>query len=1125
MLPFFHAIGCVSKGRWRRVWIASLLISALAGLLYVSTISSSPFPGPSAQWIAWFSGADVRAVFERPLLYAAGHFFASLPLPGTLALRFNTLAAILGACVIGLLFRIAWTMTTGMAREQESISLVPRLARLSAWAASLCAIVTVPVWCASTRFTPAIVDAAFFLFCVNLLINYLSDGRLRWAILCAVLYAFGMAESYIFLYCFPGMLLLWVCAEMAVNAEGRFWHERTWSILVLAACSYFSGFIVAAKQAATFYQTSIDRDLLIDTIAGILRSQASEFSLLLPAKAWIFVLFTGIFFAFAAVCVSSYLLNNWRGRAALVLASVLSILGFYSLSHFGGTAWSVWAEFSRIPVFTSLMVSLGMGLLIAAWRAIVVMEIPVELEWMAEENKAAEALDIGVVLDEGHYQKPLNQVDASKIEPRMIRLGRALARFVLGMMVVGGIVVAFLNGSEFFRNKESCVAWVADDIIHRMGERSWIVGNDVLDVNLLLSAKEHNKQIILLSATRFRDKNYRKDLRSKLETHVTENVRLRTDALLNENFILYLEELFLNTPDITQKAIVLSAPDFWYGFKLEAVPEGFFYGGMASDTLGISRPGMTNEAVWSAFAQKVLAVKKGHEGLLGKIYHDALKRQVSMLVNNEGVRLDNAGDTASAFRLYTLSRRYNPDNVSALLNLYNLTVERNRVSKNKELIRSDLQRVLRDKTMRYPVWALSRYYGYVKDSNLFLQRGLAWVASSSPSTLYATLRNAQLREAEGAVAGQRVSLASILGALGDIIGSSKIFVETLVDDPNNRDAVIRYVNLLISQMDFGQAGNVLDAAERSGLTRSELRREWGTYYLAKGELNSARLLIDDPAIYARDPSLMLLLGIIMVEQGELVQVENVILPKLIKLTKGGDRFYGELLNGRLSHAKGEGFFEKARICISNAYLYRPNAHGLLEVILELDIALKDANSAEVHAIQLLRTRPNHGQANYVVGTLRLEKGLYADAEGYLESCAKGNHPMFEALNNYAEVLIRLGKLEQAESSVNRLLEIRPEGYEGWLLQADLCARSGKSGEASQALQKAQNILKTAGTDNPCLAFVEARILLAQQQPQAALHALSTLAAVKLNPAETKDLAELKHAVDKRTANEVNWRKP
>ena len=212
------------------------------------------------------------------------------------------------------------------------------------------------------------------------------------------------------------------------------------------------------------------------------------------------------------------------------------------------------------------------------------------------------------------------------------------------------------------------IAYVADDIIHRMGERSWIVGNDVLDVNLLLSAKEHNKQIILLSATRFRDKNYRKDLRSKLEPQLTENVRLRTAALLNENFILYLEELFLNTPDITRKAIVLSVPDFWYGFKLEAVPEGFFYGGMPSDTLGDSRLGKTNEALWNAFAKKIVTEKRGTEGRLGKIYHDALKRQVSMLVNNEGVRLDNAGDTASALRLYALSRRYNPDKVSALLN-------------------------------------------------------------------------------------------------------------------------------------------------------------------------------------------------------------------------------------------------------------------------------------------------------------------------------------------------------------------------------------------------------------------------------------------------------------------------
>lgn len=1120
LMPFFHAIGRVSKGRWRRVRICALLFSVFAFLIYVSTVSSSPFPGPSAQWIAWLSGVDVRSIFERPILFAVGKVLSSLPLPCTLALRFNVLSAFLGAAVIGLLFRTVWVITTAMAREQESIPLVPRLARLAAWSAALFAILSLPFWCASTRFTPAIVDAALLLICINLMINYLADGRLRWAIICAFCYAVGMAESYVFLVCFPVILLLWIFAEMAMDAEGQFWHQRTWSILVMGVCAYFTDFLIASSQAARFYQTNIDLDLILDTVTGILRSQAAEFSLVLPANTWIFVLFTGIFFSVSAVGAASYLLNNFRGKAALVLAGILSVVGFYSLFHFEGTAWAAWAEFGRAPVFTSMMVSLAMGLLCASWRAIAIMGIPVEMEWMAQEKKASEAQDIGVVHDDDHTEVPSHETSESDAEPGIIKIGRTFANFALGMMVVVGIGVTILNVSQFGSINTTSIDFAANDIIHRMGERSWIVGNDVLDVNLLLSAKEHNKAVVLLSATRSRDKNYQKVLREKLDKQLTENVRLKTDALLNDNFLLFLEELFLNTPDIAQKAIVLSVPDFWYGFKHEAVPEGFFYGGVPSDAVATAVPGKTNEAVWNAFAKQLLEEKSPSRSRFGKIYHDAIKRQVSMQVNNEGVRFDNAGDTVSAFRLYSLSRRYNPDNVSALLNLYDLSVVRNIFPREKEIIRNDLQRVLQDKTMTYPVWALSRYYGYVKNSNFFLQSGLAWVASSRPSTLYATLRNAQMREVAGQVEKMKIALGSILVVLGDPSSSRKIFEKILSVEPSNREAVIRYVNLLVSQLDFTQAKQVMESSELRGLARSELRREWGTYYLAKGELDSARLLIDDPAIYSKDPSLMLLLGIIMLEQGEIVQVENVLLPKLIKLMRGGDRFYIELLRGRLYQEKGESFYELARNALANAYVLRPNTHGLLEVLLDLDIALKDAGRAEIHAIQLLRNQPEHEKANYVLGTFRLEKGLYADAEGYLEKCAKRQAAMLPALNNYAENLMRLGKLEQADSVVRRILEMRREGYEGWLLLADLLARSGKADEATKALQRAQEILKAAGTDNPRLAFVEARILLLQQQPAEAMLALNKLITLKLNIAETKDLNDLKHAVDKRAPNEV-----
>jgi tetratricopeptide (TPR) repeat protein len=290
-----------------------------------------------------------------------------------------------------------------------------------------------------------------------------------------------------------------------------------------------------------------------------------------------------------------------------------------------------------------------------------------------------------------------------------------------------------------------------------------------------------------------------------------------------------------------------------------------------------------------------------------------------------------------------------------------------------------------------------------------------------------------------------------------------------------------------------------------------MRVEWAVYYLASGDLKSARMMMDDPSVTKDKPALMALLGMIMIEQKEFDQVEKVILPRLNKLLQGGgpDLYYSQILQARLLQARGVPFYEQARASFLRAMAYRPDVDCLAEFVLGLDAALSDAPSAELHAIQILRKKPTHERANFVLGTFRLEKGLYTDAEVYLGRSIQGAKVASASLNNYVEAAMRAGVLGRAETAARRLTQQDAQNHKAWSLFAEVLVRAGNVEEAEKMLAQA----KTLKADDPKLAFVDLRLAIARKQKQEALQAVSVLEKTTLSNLEKRDLDELKKQIN------------
>jgi len=167
-----------------------------------------------------------------------------------------------------------------------------------------------------------------------------------------------------------------------------------------------------------------------------------------------------------------------------------------------------------------------------------------------------------------------------------------------------------------------------------------------------------------------------------------------------------------------------------------------------------------------------------------------------------------------------------------------------------------------------------------------------------------------------------------------------------------------------------------------------------------------------------------------------------------------------VIQGRIYQMKGKTWYSKARKQFIRAYSLRPDVAALKELIFRLDVAMEDRNSAEAHAIEILRANPDHAMANFFMGSVALEAGEYGKAEGYLKCSAESANPSVEALNNYAQLLCRIKRNDEAVKVARRATKLAPDRYEVWSTLAYILQDVDQLDEASKALIKASRINKT-----------------------------------------------------------------
>lgn len=582
---------------------------------------------------------------------------------------------------------------------------------------------------------------------------------------------------------------------------------------------------------------------------------------------------------------------------------------------------------------------------------------------------------------------------------------------------------------------------MAEEILADMGERDWIVTDGLLDDHLTLVAREKGRDIHIISLARDDDADYRRSIaelirEKKLAGDASESLAFSLDL----GVLQFVLDWLKTDPDVAKKCVIFSAPDLWYSAGLRPVPEMFFFGGDEKRTADWNR--------WKEFDKLLKAPYGWGSYQLWKVEDPVekmrlnLRRHLGLVANNLGVWLQDEKQDDKAFEMYRLVYgEIDRDNVSTMFNLLAMAGAKHSgaLGLRKE-IDQKFKRIVADKNRRYMLGALSRFYGYIRDPQMFMRLGFQWARSGMPGTAMAQIRRAM----DLVPSDRRSSLANMLASLyasdNDTEKSRQAYREVLDQDANNHEALVGMMRLELMEGNQKQAVEYLKGAVSAGGDDPRIDVEKAMLAMMTNDLASASLILHRCVDRnEKDLGAWSLLSSVLMQQCDAEQdaekrkaleleLENVVLPAMELGSGNANDYQLNSVRAFVLLRKGPEKRKEARDAFAVAVKARPDVVATQDILLGLDIALNDQESAAAHARDILKVNRRSPLANYVMGSVALSNDDLKSAEIYLKRASDTDKPVDLALNNLSETYRRLGCPEEAVRYGEKAVEMSPKLY-------------------------------------------------------------------------------------------------
>ena len=1036
---------------FRRVsLISALSVAGVAAAVYALTLANYVFPGDSARLLVQWAGIDVLAFPEFPLwgyfvkLFAGGGDLSSV------AFRANALSLVCGVVSAYLICRLMAFAVWQTVSHEDSIKFVKGASIAAGVVAALTFVFSTAVWQSSTHLEHRIFDVMWVLLTMRVILFAARRTRysLPVAIVSGAFVAMGLVESPIFVPCSFAIFF----AFMLVLVKNR---KSLYGNALLYLLSVFIGIIVFVKYVSggfigTEAAEAAGCSSSFDVFLRIAKDSIREMRTWVSRPGWLAIVALSVLPAVSCAFAAGRGLNSDRRWSQYAFHIAMTLCVALALAT-ALAPESILRPWGVSPVATSTLVALVSGYLAAYWYLLARCPLPVK-EFKQDGGGSA------------------------------ARIGRGIAPVfgcaLLLVIALSSLVNAFNCGKGRGEFADIC----AKEIVDSLGERTWFITDGTLDDHLRVAAATAKKELNLVCLQRDMNESYLEELSALVKERGLTAGNANLQMSIRLGVLPFIQDWFAGDTNVTQKAAIFGVPDFWYMAERMPVPENVLFGGAQSSK---SVDGKALAAGFKAFWARIaptLWTERNREGSRNIASCDdpvaklrlQLRRHVGFVGNNLGVFLQDAGLDEEAFAIYELVLgTIDPDNVCALFNEFEMARAGIKCAASKKVeIERKLKAIVDDPKRRYALWSLSRYYGYIRNPEIFARMGYAWARSGQTGNAIAQVQRAIDFVSADRQTGLLNMMAAIYASGNQIKKSRAVYEQVLSSDANNREALMGMARLALQSGSADEAKTFLEkAANASGKDAPGV--ETALLLMMNNDLDRARLEMQKITdMHPKSLQAWSLLSGVLLQQLDqakdagvrtkiLDELENSILPKMEAVTNDPRDYFVQMTRALVYMRKGPTFRRQARDALVIASMSRPDVSVAGDMILGLDIELDDGEAAERHARTILRRDRHDKLANYVMGSLRLKEGDYSTAETFLRLSVEAEKPIAAAQNDLAEVLRRQQRYADAEKYARDAVKNQPNLYVAWeTLGAALLDQNKNLDEAEQCVQKAIKLSKT-----------------------------------------------------------------
>lgn len=1042
---------------WHCIRSGMVLAGTIPMAVYIFTLCTYVYPGESALLSAAAAGLCERDDLAHPLFSLIVRHVAALPF-AELPYRLNLFCAICGGVAIALFYLMTARLVFLFACEDpggsiaamppyapegdaddrpikglgfifsagEEVSIPPAVQahnRRVAYAAALGGVAAAsmlafcaPFWLVSIRFYPFTFDLMLLFLIINLLLSYDQRGNLISLFFGVFLLGACSMESPLFLLLLP--------LGFAYLVRGMWLSEQASAgrLMVLLAI-VFAGLGVAfwfLWQAAGFC-TAISAPALRPILSVFLRTCRTEVMEWIPSFGWTYAF---VQFLFPIAIGLFIFMHSFYRRTPLHFALQLMLviillpnllnfdsswfdrLGWQWLDNglaaikMDASLWNVARLTSKIPIYQYVIIALFVGLLVASWYL---------MREMKEEK-------LGEDLDWYEYRD----------HPIVCRIGTGLCWILLAL----AMLTPLLTYREIDSDEGHFVDEITEKCYQGLGNRDWVVNSRVLQHHLMIRAHRDGRQLIFISTDPYTGDS----ASARLVEMVKEQPAFASsrDRLINAaelSVSAFLRAWFRHETNAYNRVVLVNTPHLWRNNGFVAMPSGLFL-------LGVPQ----GEPI------DVSAALKHHHAFCGELYplvvpqaqndiryyssiRDDLRRQLAYMANELGILLENKGRREDAVAIFTHARTVVPDNLSVVLNQYELAMRLGIQGEALEEIEDHL-RSFQQKENTFamtPAIVQAKYGTLLNPDVLKSLRETLWRRPLTFRNLVVTpSKEAGHADPLVALNNKRRELIQSVDqhlAVNEFDEADRLLSQLLSLDETHPFALANKARVAIELRNADEATLWLERAKANNVPEGDLlwHKAMLLYYDDKAE--EARALIDDGLVSRADDVLLWgLLAKILLEAGEYNELEKRVYPALCSVTGSRDHYMVHMVRGYLLRHGDTENDQQARVCFLRALALNKHLQAVREDLLRLDDELDVPAFSEEDAKEMLRFDSEHAFANYLWGSVRLSRGELGLAEDlFTRSLEK--EPNAPAYAGMGAVKFERGAFKDAETLLRQSLDL------------------------------------------------------------------------------------------------------